>query len=230
MMKRSMMMIAVLLMAVVAYAQVEVNMEPLFHVTEKYIDLNEPSTVKDGVVFVGDTRTPDKIIDGKYKGMRVQKQSRFYRVGGQVVKYSNSLLFRRAPQGATKDHRVDVTLVPRSCMLQMRPVTGGRLSFCGITNKPEGNHIYVAVVNGSSFRVIASVPFTKGDEEYARKRNQPAEVKTCDYEYADGDELWIYSDGGINLHAFTFSGKIDKGFTGSDPIEFSKAMRRAQKK
>ena len=230
MMKRILLSSAFVAFAWVLTAQTIVDMSQAFEVPEKYIDLNEPATVKGGVVFVGDTREADKITDGKYKGMRVQRQSRFYKVGGKTVKYGTSLLFRRAPQGATKDHKVDVNLVPRSCMIQLKPASSGQFSFCALTNKPEGNNIYIAVVNGATFRPLATLSYSKGDENYARKKDSPAEVKVCDYTCSEGDEVWIYSDGSINLHAFSFSGQIDKAFTGSDPVEVSKAVRRAQKK
>jgi len=228
-MKKSILLLAAFFLTATANAQVSFDMSKYFTVPEKTIDLNEAMTVKDGIVFIGDTRTPDKITDGKYKGMRVQKQGRYYNIGGKAVKYANSLSFRRAPQGASKDHQVDITLVPRSCMIQLKPASDGQLSFCAITNKPEGNNLYVAVVNGNTFKVIATITYAKGDEDYARKKESPAEVKTCDYTYTAGDELWIYSDGGINLHAFTFSGKIDSSFAGTDPVAVAKAVRKAQK-
>ena len=217
------------MMAMNIHAQVTVDMSQYFQIPEKTIDLNEPTTVKDGVVFIGDTRPAEKIQDGKYKGMRVQKQGRFYSIGGKAVKYGNSLSFRRAPQGVSKDHVVDVNLVPRSCMIQLKPTSDGQFSFCAITNK-DTNNLYVAVVNGTTFRPLATISYTKGDENYAKKKDSPAEVKTCDYQYTAGDEVWIYSDGGINLHAFTFSGQTDKAFTGTDPVATSKQIAKANKK
>lgn len=233
-MKRMIFFVAVLFATALASAQVDIDMAKLFTIENgddgkpKPIDLNAPSLVKEGVVFVGDTRTPDKIEDGKYKGMRVQKSRRHFTVGGSVRQYQNALAFRRAPQGATKDHKVDVALVPRSCMLQLKPVSDGKLTFCGQTNKPEGNNLYVAVRNGATFKNIATLHFTK-DEAVTGKKDAPYQPQGCDYKYADGDELWIYSDGGINLFGVIFTGNIDNSFSGSDPIEVNKAVRRANK-
>lgn len=229
-MKKNLILLAAMFMSAVANAQVEFDMSKYFTIPEKNIDLNEPSTVKEGVVFIGDTRTPDKIEEGKYKGMRVQKQGRYYKIGGKAVKYPVSLSFRRSPQGSTVDHVVDINRVPRSCMVQVKPVTDGQFSFCAITNKDQGNNIYVAVVNGTNFTPLATIAYQKGDENYARKKESPAEVKTVDYKFTSGDEVWIYSDGGINLHAFSFSGKLDSSFTGSDPVATSKAVSRTRKK
>lgn len=228
-MKKNLLLLAVLFIATMSSAQVEVVMDNLFTIPEKNIDLNEPSTVKDGIVFIGDTRTPDKIEEGKYKGMRVQKQGRYYQVGGQVVKFGSSLSFRRAPQGTTVEHKVDVNRVPRSCMIQLKPASDGKLAFCAITNKDTGNNIYVAVVNGTTFTPLATIAYQKGDETYARKKDQPADVKSVDYKYTDGDEIWIYSDGGISLHSFTFSGKTDKAFQGTDPVATAKKINKARK-
>lgn len=228
-MKKMILMAVAATMAKQVSAQVTVDMSQCFEIPEKTIDLNEPATVKDGVVFVGDTRPAEKIQDGKYRGMRVQKQGRYYSVGGKAVKFAQSLSFRRAPQGVSKDHVVDVNLVPRSCMIQLKPTSNGQFSFCALTNK-DTNNLYVAVVNGTSFRPLATVGYTKGEENYARKKDFPAEVKTVDYQYTDGDEVWIYSDGGINLHALTFSGQIDKAFTGTDPVAAAKKIAKANKK
>lgn len=223
------MLAVALFSATIATAQVEVNMEKVFTVEDKYIDLNDAQTVKDGVVFIGDTRPTDKIQEGKYRGMRVQKQRRFYKVDGKAVQYGHSLSFRRAPQGATKDHQVDPTLVPRSCMLQLKPASDGKLTFCALTNKPEGNNIYVAVVNSSTFRPLTTLKVTKVDGDVSRKKASPANTMSCDYTYTAGDELWIYSDGAVSLHALSFSGLIDKNFTGTDPIAAAKKIAKAQK-
>lgn len=223
------MLAVALFSATIATAQVEVNMEKIFTVEDKYIDLNDAQTVKDGVVFVGDTRPADKIQDGKYRGMRVQKQRRYYKVGGKAVQYGNSLSFRRAPQGVSKDHKVDPTLVPRSCMLQLKPTSDGKLTFCALTNKPEGNNIYVAVVNGAIFRPLATVTVSKVEGDVSRKKASPANAVSCDYTYTAGDELWIYSDGAVSLHALAFSGQLDKSFAGTDPVAAAKKIAKSQK-
>lgn len=228
-MKKMILMAVAAMMAMSVNAQVTVDMSQCFEVPEKATDLNDAATVKDGVVFVGDTRPAEKIQDGKYKGMRIQKQGRYYSVGGKAVKFASSLSFRRAPQGATKDHVVDVNMVPRSCMLQLKPTSNGQFSFCAITSKDQ-NNLYVAVVNGTTFRPLATVAYTKGEENYGRKKDSPAEVKTVDYQYTEGDEVWIYSDGGISLHTFTFSGQTDKAFTGTDPVAAAKKISKANKK
>ncbi len=230
-MKKLLFLAAALLSATFASAQVEVSMAKLFTIaeTEKAIDLNEPSTVKDGIVFIGDTRPADKIVEGKYRGMRIQKSRRYFNVDGKATEYPYSLSFRRAPQGATKDHVVDVTMVPRSCMVQLKPTTDGKLSFYGLTNKEEGNNIYVAVVNGTTFKPLATLKFNKPAEGIGRSKRTPADAVTCDYTYTAGDELWIYSDGAVNLNAFTFSGQIDKAFTGNDPVVAAKSIAKANK-
>ena len=220
---------AAIFSAALATAQVEVNMEKIFTVEDKYIDLNDVQTVKDGIVFVGDTRPADKIQEGKYRGMRVQKQRRYYKVNGRAEQFTQSLSFRRAPQGASKDHKVEPTLVPRSCMLQIKPTSDGTLTFCALTNKPEGNNIYVAVVNGTSFRPLATVSVSKAEGDVSRKKASPAPTVMCDYTYTAGDELWIYSDGAVSLHALLFSGLIDKTFTGTDPVAAAKNISKSQK-
>ena len=228
-MKQLVILAAALFSATFASAQTEVNMEKIFTIEDKYIDLNDASTVKDGVVFIGDTRQPEKIQEGKYRGMRVQKQRRFYNIGGKAVQYAQSLSFRRAPQGSTKDHKVGPTMVPRSCMIQVKPTSDGTITFCAITNKPEGNNIYVAAVNGTTFRPVATVPVTKAEGDVARKKASPAETVSCDYTYTDGDELWIYSDCSVSLHAISFSGKIDTSFSGTDPLSTAKKIAKAGK-
>lgn len=232
-MKRMFFFAVAFLMAAFVNAQTDIDMGKLFTFENgedgkpKSVELNDPSTVKDGIILIGDTRTADKIEDGKYKGMRVSKSRRHFTVDGKVRQFQAALAFRRAPQAATKDHKVDPTFVPRSCMIQLKPTSSGTLTFCGQTNKPE-NNLYVAVRNGNTFKNIAILPFAK-DEAETGKKDAPYQPQSCDYQYADGDELWIYSDGGINVFGILFSGSIDSAFTGSDPIEVSKAVRKAQK-
>ena len=234
-MKRMIFFVAALFVAAFANAQTDIDFGSMFTIENgedgrpKPIDLNDPSMVMDGIIFIGDTRTPDKIEDGKYKGMRVSKSRRHFTVDGAVRQYQNALAFRRAPQGAMKDHKMDLTLVPRSCMLQLKPTAGGKLTLMAQTNKPEGNNVYVAVRNGAIFKNIATLAFKK-DDAITGKKDAPYQPQSCDYTYADGDELWIYSDGSINLYGILFSGTIDKAFAGSDPLEVNKAVRRAQKK
>ena len=233
-MKRMIFFLAALFAVVVANAQTDIDFGTMFTIENGEdgkpmpIDLNDPSMVKDGIVFIGDTRTPDKIEDGKYKGMRISKSRRHFTVDGKVRQYLNALAFRRAPQGAMKDHKMDLTLVPRSCMLQLKPTADGKLTFCAQTNKPEGNNLYVAVRNGATFKNIATLSFKK-DDAITGKKDAPYEPQSCDYIYTEGDELWIYSDGGINLFGLQFTGTLDKTFAGSDPLEVNKAVRRAQK-
>lgn len=81
-MKKMILMAVAAMMAMSVNAQVTVDMSQCFEVPEKATDLNDAATVKDGVVFVGDTRPAEKIQDGKYKGMRIQKQGRYYSDGG----------------------------------------------------------------------------------------------------------------------------------------------------
>jgi len=233
-MKRMLFFVAAVFAAMFVNAQTDIDMGKLFtiengeDVRPTPIELNAPSTAKDGIIFVGDTRPAEKIEEGKYKGMRVTRTRRHFTVDGTVRQYQNALAFRRAPAGATKDHKVDVTLVPRSCMLQLKPSASGKLTFCAQTNKPDGNNLYVAVRNGATFKTIATLGFKK-DEAITGKKDAPYQPQSCDYQYADGDELWIYSDGGINLFGIIFTGALDNTFAGSDPIEVNKAVRRAQK-
>lgn len=228
-MKKQIMLTAALFVAAFASAQTEVNIEKLFHVTETPVEVVEPLTVKEGIVFIGDTRTPDKITDGQYKGMRVQKQKRMFRQGATNVQFANMLAFRRTPSGISKDKVVDINAVPRSCMMQLKPLSGGKLTFYAYGGKEDDTrHLYVAVRNGLTFKNIAVLDYVK-DPAVTGKKDAPYSVQSCDYSYADGDELWIYSNGNVNLFALTFEGKIDNGFTGSDPVEVSKAVRRAQK-
>ena len=234
-MKRMFFFMAAFLVAAFTNAQTDVDFGSMFTIENgedgkpKPIDINDPSKVLDGIVFIGDTRPADKITDGKYKGMRVSKSRRHFTVDGKVRQYQAALAFRRAPAGTMKDHKMDLTLVPRSCMLQLKPTTDGKLTFCAQTNKPEGNNLYVAVRNGATFKNIATLIFKK-DDAVTGKKDAPYQPQSCDYKYTAGDEVWVYSDGAVNLFAIQFTGAIDKSFTGSDPLEVNKAVRRANKK
>ncbi|MBO5592421.1 MAG: hypothetical protein J5913_05610 [Prevotella sp.] len=233
-MRKQIMIIAALFVAAVANAQFTVDMGKLFTIQNgdngkpQPVELNEASTARNGVVFIGDTRPAEKIQDGKYRGMRVSKSRRFFMVDGKGVQYQCALAFRRAPQGVKKDQVVDVTLVPRSCMIQIKPMSDGKLTFYAQTNKVEGNNLYVAVRNGATFKNLATLNFKK-DDAVTGKKDAPYQPQSCDYQYADGDELWVYSDGAVNLYALSFSGTVDATFSGSNPLEVYKAVRKAQK-
>lgn len=233
-MKKMTLFLAAFFAALCVNAQTDIDMSNLFTIQNgddgkpQPIELNDPCTAKDGIIFIGDTRPAEKIQEGKYKGMRVTKSRRHFTVDGAVRQYQTSLAFRRTPQGISKDHVVDVTLVPRSCMIQVKPTSDGKLTLCGQTNKVEGNNIYVAVRNGNDFKNIATLKFVK-DEEVKGNKATPYQPQSVDYKYADGDELWIYSDGAVNLYGFIFSGNIDKSFTGSEPLAVAKAVNKARK-
>ena len=233
-MKRKLFLLAALFVAAIANDQTDIDMSKLFTLEKgddgkpKSLELNDPSVVKEGIVFIGDTRAPENIQDGKYRGMRVSQSRRHFSIDGTVRQYQTALAFRRAPQAATKDHKVDPTFVPRSCMVQIKPTSDGKLTFSAQTNKPEGNNLYVAVRNGISYKNIAILNFVK-DEAVTGRKDAPYIPQSCDYQFTEGDEIWIYSDGGVNLFGILFSGTIDTAFAGSDPVEVNKAVRKAQK-
>ena len=216
-MKKAVILMAIMMTAMTVNAQKMYDMGKYFQPSDEPVELNEAATVKDGLVFVGDTRPADKILEGKYRGMRVQKSRRYFTVEGKATEMTAALSFRRAPQGAVKDHQVDVTLVPRSCMLQLKPMSDGQLALYGLTNKPEGNNIYVAVVNGKSFKPLATVKFSKFNDNTGRSKKTPAAAQMVDYTYTEGDQLWIYCDGSVNLQSLGFSGQIDETFQGTNP-------------
>ena len=58
-MKKQIIMMAALLVAMVANAQSEVNIEKLWGVPDQPVDINAPMTVKSGVAFIGDTCRED---------------------------------------------------------------------------------------------------------------------------------------------------------------------------
>ena len=233
-MKKNFFLMAALFIAAITNAQTSIDLSQLFTFPNgdngkpQPVELNDPSTAKEGIVFIGDTRPADKIQDGKYRGMRVVKGRRYFAVDGKTTQYQAMLQFRRLPQGASKDHKVDVTLVPRSCMIQLKPTSDGKLTFCAQTNKPEGNNVYVGVRNKSTFKNLATLNFKK-DETITGRKDAPYQPQTVDYNYTAGDEIWIYSDGSVNLYALIFSGDIDKEFEGSEPISVAKAVSKARK-
>ena len=200
-MKRKLFFLAAMMVATLSWGQTEVNMEQLFNVQDKYIDLNDPLTLKQGIAFIGDTRAPENIQEGKYQGMRVQKQRRNFVVDGKNRQFSNALMFRRAPRGTTKNHVMQVEAVPRSCMLQLKPLESGKLTFCAQSNKDVAN-LYVSVRNGNSFKNVAVLSVNK--TEKTGRKDDPWTPVTCDYTFTEGDELWIYADTSVNLFAFSF--------------------------
>ena len=94
--------------------------------------------------------------------------------------------------------------------------------------KEEVKHIYVGVRNGATFKNLGTLEYVK-DAAVTGKKDAPYAVQTMDYNYTDGDELWIYSDGSVNLFAIQFDGKIDSNFAGSEPMAVVKAVKKARK-
>ena len=215
-MKKSFMLLAAICFSAIAHAQVDIDMAKVFNVSETPIELNEAvAKVADGVVFIGDTRPADKIQDGKYKGMRAIKMRRSFAIDGTTRQFNNALAFRRAPQGSTKEHQVDVTMVPRSCMMQMKP-----------TSKEEAK-LYVAVLNGTKWKNLATLSYKKEDKK--GNKAEPLTPLTLEYKYQAGDEIWIYSNGSAYLLGMQFSGNLDTNFKGTDALAAYKAIRRANK-
>lgn len=73
-MKKYAFIFATVCLSAVANAQVDVDMSKFFTIPEKTVDILEPNTHQDGIVFIGDTRPDEKKADGQYKGMRAQLQ------------------------------------------------------------------------------------------------------------------------------------------------------------
>ena len=227
-MKKQIIMMAALLVAMVANAQSEVNIEKLWGVPEEPVDINEPMTVKSGVAFIGDTRPAEKITDGKMKGMLVKKNKRYFKQGAMNVVYATQLNFRGAASGIKKDNVVDVNAVPRSRMVQVKPTSSGKLIVFAVGTKEESKNLYIGVRNGATFKNLAALPYIK-DANVTGKKDAPLPVQTVDYTYADGDELWIYCEGGVNLFALQFTGTFDASFAGSEPMAVVKAVKKARK-
>lgn len=227
-MKKQFILMAALLVSAFASAQSEVNMEKLWGIPEQPTDINAPMTVKSGVAFVGDTRTPDKITDGKYKGMQVKKNKRFFKQGSAMVQFATQLNFRGASSGIKKDGVVDVNAVPRSRMLQVKPASSGQLTIFATGTKEESKKLYIGVRHGATFKNLAALPYIK-DAAVTGKKDAPFAVQTVDYTYSDGDELWIYTEGGVNLFGIQFTGNFDASFAGSEPMEVAKAVKKARK-
>ena len=221
-------MMAALLVAMAANAQSEVNIEKLWGIPDEPVDINAPMTVKSGVAFIGDTRPAEKITDGKMKGMQVKKNKRFFKQGVMNVQYGTQLNFRGAASGIKKDDVIDINAVPRSRMVQVKPTSSGTLIFFAQGGKEETKKLYIGVRNGATFKNLAALDYIK-DTAVTGKKDAPLAVQTVDYTYTDGDELWIYTEGGVNLYAIQFTGKFDASFAGSDPMEVSKAVKKARK-
>lgn len=227
-MKKQIIMMAACLMAMAANAQSEVNIEKLWGVPETPVDINEAMTVKSGVAFIGDTRTPDKITDGQMKGMQVKKSKRYFKQGAMTVQYGTYLNFRGAASGIKKDNVVDAGAVPRSRMVQVKPTSSGKLLVFAQGSKEESKNLYIAVRNGATFKNLATLSFAK-DAAVTGKKDAPLPVQAVDYTYADGDELWIYTEGSVYLFALQFTGQFDAAFTGSEPIAVVNAVKKARK-
>lgn len=226
-MKKFAFIFAAVCLSATANAQVDIDMSKFFTIPEKTVDILEPNTHQDGIVFIGDTRPDEKKADGQYKGMRAQLQKRCYQIDGKVRQYTTALSFRRTPWGAAKDHVIQLEAVPRSCMLQLKPTTGGKFTFCLNTSKPEAK-LYIGVRNGNTYKNLTVLTWEKG--EVKGNKAEPFMPVTYDYTYTEGDEIWIYSDGTANLLGFLYTGKIDKDFTGSEPVSIAKAVSRERKK
>lgn len=227
-MKKIFSLLAVCLVALAANAQNDVIIEKLWGVPEEPVDINEPMTVKSGVAFIGDTRPAEKITDGKMKGMQVKRNKRFFKQGAMTVQYATQLNFRGAASGIKKDEVIDVNAVPRSRMIQVKPLSSGKLIVFAQGGKEEAKKLYIGVRNGATFRNLAALDYIK-DANVTGKKDAPLPVQTVDYTYADGDELWVYTEGGVNLFALQFTGKIDSSFAGSEPLAVAQAVKKARK-
>ena len=225
--KKTILLAAAISFSAVGYAQVDLDMSKVFNVTETPVELYEAvAKVHDGIVFIGDTRPADKIPEGKYRGMRAIKIRRTFNIDGTARQFNNALAFRRPPQGATKEHLVDVTLIPRSCMIQMKPTSNGTFNFEVYTSKAEAK-LYVAVLNGTSWKNLGNLTY-KNEGKKGTKAD-PLVPLTLNYKYKAGDEIWIYSDGSAYLLGMQFSGNLDTSFKGTDTLAAYKAIRRANK-
>ena len=227
-MKKIFSLLAVCLVALAANAQNDVIIEKLWGIPEEPVDINEPMTVKSGVAFIGDTRTPDKITDGKMKGMQVKKNKRYFKQGAMTVQYATQLNFRGAASGIKSGDVVDANAVPRSRMIQVKPTSSGKLIVFAMGSKEDAKKLYIGVRNGDTFKNLAALDYIK-DAAVTGKKDAPLPIQVVDYTYAEGDELWVYTEGGVNLYALQFTGQIDHAFAGSEPLAVAKEVKKARK-
>ena len=228
-MKKQIILLAAMMLSIAANAQTEVNIEKLWGIPDEPVDINAPMTVKNGVAFIGDTRSDEKKAeDPKPKGMQVKKNKRYFKQGALNVIYNTQLNFRGAASGIKKDNVVDVNAVPRSRMVQVKPLSSGQLIVFAQGSKEENKNLYIGVRNGATFKNLTALPYIKSDK-VTGKKDAPLPVQLVDYNYTEGDELWIYTEGGVNLFAIQFTGKWDANFAGSEPMEVVKAVKKARK-
>ena len=93
---------------------------------------------------------------------------------------------------------------------------------------PGVKHLYIGVRNGATFRNLATLEYIK-DATITGKKDAPLAVQVVDYTYADGDELWVYTEGSVYLFALQFTGQFDSSFAGSDPLAVANAVKKARK-
>lgn len=215
-------------------AQIIFQADKAFPVPEKTADLNDAMKVlPGGVVVNGDTREPAKVAE-KPQGMRIEAKKRAFVIDGKTQLFTSCLSTHGAAAAIKEGGKVVADNCPRSRMMQLKPLSDGKFTFAiaGTTKDNDGNRLeecklYVGVRNGDTYRSLSVIDWKQNGAKGTK--SSPLPTATVDYTYTDGDEIYVYGEANVNIFAIAFTGKLDTGFQGNDPVEVNKAIRRARK-
>src|SRR5574344_516517 len=226
------------MMSMGANAQTDIDFAEIFGSNgaplDSVVKLNQGiAKVSNGVAFIADTRSADRIKDGHYTGMKVEAFKKYFKSGKGLRQYTACVNFCGAASGFVRKHVADSSAVPSSRMIQMKPTSDGKLEIMACAKK-NGANIYIGVHNGSSYKNLAvlTVPNTgqDGTKIKAGSKKNAFNVLQADYKYTAGDELWLYSNAAACIYGINFTGNIDKSYVGTLSMGKAKPAKKNKNK
>lgn len=227
-MKKQVILFAALFAAVVANAQTTITVDEALGTPSETKTMNDPlyKGVK-GMAFIGDARSNKE--EGKEAGLTQEKATKYFKVAGKTIETKAGVNFQKAPSGLNKKGEIQKHKVPYNRAVELKPTSDGKLYAMVWSKKPQGR-LFFGVANNGLYELKGLKMWEKGSA--TGSKDNPFEAVALDYEYKEGDVVFLFSSGTMYLNGVHYTGTTDATFEGGMPKELvnSKKMAKEAKK
>ena len=225
-MKKQLILGLALLAAIAGKAQTTVTVDKALGTPNEVTQLTE-DTYKgaDGLAFISDARSEKG--EG-FGGLLHEPAKKFFKVDGKVVETKSGVNFQKCPSTLNKKGEVQKYKAPYNRAVLVKPTSDGKLYAMVWGKKPQGR-LFLGVANNGLYELKGFTAWDKGSANGSK--DNPFEALAVDYQYKEGDVLFLFSTGQLVLNGIYYTGTTDAAFEGGNPKQCvdSKKMAKAAK-
>ena len=219
-----MILFAAFLTAAVASAQTTATVDKALGTPSETKTMIEPLYKgANGLAFIGDARSSKE--EGKEAGLTHEKATKYFKADGKTIKAEAAVNFQKCPSGIQKNKEVLSTKAPYNRAVEFKPASDGKLYAMVWSKKPQGRLFY-GVANNGIYELKGFKMWEKGST--AGSESNPYEAVELDYEYKEGDVLFLFSTGAMYLSGVYYTGSADAAFEGGMPKELVNSKKMAK--